>query len=78
MQLIADRGAAARSPQHEPGASASPRTRACLDLTALGRQEDWEDWEDSPEGYPQTAPYSRWRWHDAYSDATPATDQPGG
>ena len=28
---------------------------AYLDLTALGRQETWED---SPEGYPQTEPYS--------------------
>ena len=41
-------------------------TWAYLDLTALGRQEEWED---SPEGYPQTAPYSWWRWHDAYDDA---------
>ena len=37
-----------------------------LDLTALGRQEEWED---SPEGYPQTAPYEWWRWHDEYADA---------
>ena len=29
------------------------RTWAYLDITALGRQEDWED---SPAGYPQTAP----------------------
>jgi predicted dithiol-disulfide oxidoreductase (DUF899 family) len=36
-----------------------------LDLTALGRQEEWED---SPEGYPQTAPYEWWRWHDEYAD----------
>ena len=28
-----------------------------LDMTALGRQEEWED---SPEGYPQTAPYEWW------------------
>jgi predicted dithiol-disulfide oxidoreductase (DUF899 family) len=35
-----------------------------LDITALGRQEEWED---SPEGYPQEAPYQWWRWHDAYS-----------
>jgi predicted dithiol-disulfide oxidoreductase (DUF899 family) len=28
-----------------------------LDLTALGRQEEWED---SPEGYPQTPPYGWW------------------
>ena len=41
-------------------------TWAYLDLTALGRQEEWED---SPEGYPQTPPYSWWRWHDAYGDA---------
>ena len=42
-------------------------TWAYLDLTALGRQEEWED---SPDGYPQTAPYSWWRWHDAYGDQT--------
>ena len=35
-----------------------------LDLTPLGRQETWED---SPEGYPQTAPYKWWNWHDNYS-----------
>ena len=34
-----------------------------LDITALGRQEEWED---SPEGYPQTPPYKWWNWHDAY------------
>ena len=34
-----------------------------LDMTALGRQETWED---SPEGYPQTAPYKWWNWHDSY------------
>ena len=32
-------------------------------ITALGRQETWED---SPEGYPQSEPYQWWRWHDAY------------
>ena len=32
-----------------------------LDLTALGRQEEWED---SPQGYPQTPPYKWWIWHD--------------
>jgi predicted dithiol-disulfide oxidoreductase (DUF899 family) len=36
-----------------------------LDITALGRQETWED---SPEGYPQTPPYKWWRWHDSYGD----------
>ena len=34
-----------------------------LDLTPLGRQEDWED---SPEGWPQTPPYQWWRRHDEY------------
>ena len=34
-----------------------------LDMTALGRQENWEK---SPEGYPQTRPYKWWNWHDSY------------
>jgi predicted dithiol-disulfide oxidoreductase (DUF899 family) len=37
-----------------------------LDMTALGRQELWED---SPEGYPQSAPYNWWNWHDEYDHA---------
>jgi predicted dithiol-disulfide oxidoreductase (DUF899 family) len=37
-----------------------------LDLTALGRQEEWED---SPKGYPQTPPYKWWKWHDACDEA---------
>jgi predicted dithiol-disulfide oxidoreductase (DUF899 family) len=37
-----------------------------LDLTPLGRQENWED---SPAGYPQTKPYEWWRRHDEYEDA---------
>jgi predicted dithiol-disulfide oxidoreductase (DUF899 family) len=36
-----------------------------LDLTPLGRQEEWED---SPVGYPQTKPYEWWRRHDEYGD----------
>ena len=36
-----------------------------LDLTPLGRQEDWED---SPAGWPQTPPYEWWRHHDRYGD----------
>ncbi len=36
-----------------------------LDITALGRQEEWED---SPQGYPQTPPYNWWKWHDAYGE----------
>jgi predicted dithiol-disulfide oxidoreductase (DUF899 family) len=39
-----------------------------LDLTALGRQEEWED---SPQGYPQTPPYKWWNWHDEYAAAPP-------
>ncbi|MDY6946425.1 MAG: DUF899 domain-containing protein [Pseudomonadota bacterium] len=34
-----------------------------LDMTALGRQELWED---SPRGYPQSRPYKWWNWHDSY------------
>jgi predicted dithiol-disulfide oxidoreductase (DUF899 family) len=43
-------------------------TWSYLDITALGRQEEWED---SPEGYPQTKPYEWWRWHDEYGDTQP-------
>ncbi len=43
-----------------------------LDLTPLGRQEDWED---SPPGTPQTPPYQWWRRPDEYeSAAVPATE----
>jgi predicted dithiol-disulfide oxidoreductase (DUF899 family) len=38
-------------------------TWSFLDLTPLGRQEDWED---SPAGYPQTPPYGWWQRHDEY------------
>jgi predicted dithiol-disulfide oxidoreductase (DUF899 family) len=41
-------------------------TWSYLDITVLGRQEEWED---SPEGYPQTPPYQWWRWHDEYGHA---------
>jgi predicted dithiol-disulfide oxidoreductase (DUF899 family) len=40
-------------------------TFTLLDWTPLGRQENWED---SPEGYPQAAPYGWWRRHDEYED----------
>jgi predicted dithiol-disulfide oxidoreductase (DUF899 family) len=36
-----------------------------LDRSLLGRQETWED---SPEGWPQTAPYEWWRRHDEYEE----------
>jgi predicted dithiol-disulfide oxidoreductase (DUF899 family) len=45
------------------GDEAMGTTWAYLDITALGRQEEWED---SPEGYPQTPPYQWWNYHDAY------------
>jgi predicted dithiol-disulfide oxidoreductase (DUF899 family) len=38
-----------------------------LDVTALGRQEVWED---SPEDYPQTPPYAWWRRHDEYDESS--------
>jgi predicted dithiol-disulfide oxidoreductase (DUF899 family) len=41
-------------------------TWSYLDMTALGRQEDWED---SPDGYPQTPPYQWWNWHDEYAQS---------
>jgi predicted dithiol-disulfide oxidoreductase (DUF899 family) len=48
------------------GDEAMGSTWSYLDITALGRQEEWED---SPEGYPQTPPYEWWNYHDAYGDA---------
>lgn len=51
------------------GDEAFVTTWAFLDITALGRQERWED---SPRGYPQSPPYDWWAWHDAYD-----TDGPG-
>jgi predicted dithiol-disulfide oxidoreductase (DUF899 family) len=50
------------------GDEALGSTWSYLDLTALGRQEEWED---SPEGYPQTPPYQWWNWHDEYGAAPP-------
>jgi predicted dithiol-disulfide oxidoreductase (DUF899 family) len=49
------------------GDEAMGSTWSYLDMTALGRQEEWED---SPEGYPQTPPYQWWNLHDEY-------DKPG-
>jgi predicted dithiol-disulfide oxidoreductase (DUF899 family) len=47
------------------GDEAMGGTWSYLDITALGRQEEWED---SPEGYPQTPPYVWWNWHDEYAE----------
>jgi predicted dithiol-disulfide oxidoreductase (DUF899 family) len=51
------------------GDEALGSTWSYLDMTALGRQEEWED---SPEGYPQTPPYQWWHRHDEYGNAEPA------
>jgi predicted dithiol-disulfide oxidoreductase (DUF899 family) len=51
---------------NERGDEAMGTTWSFLDMTALGRQEEWED---SPEGYPQTPPYAWWNYNDAYGDA---------
>ncbi len=48
---------------NERGDEALGSTWSYLDITALGRQEEWED---SPEGYPQDPPYSWWNRHDEY------------
>jgi predicted dithiol-disulfide oxidoreductase (DUF899 family) len=45
------------------GDEAMGSTWSYLDMTAFGRQEDWED---SPEGWPQTPPYQWWNWHDEF------------
>jgi predicted dithiol-disulfide oxidoreductase (DUF899 family) len=51
------------------GDEAMGGTWSYLDITPLGRQEEWED---SPKGYPQTPPYKWWNWHDEYvTDAAP-------
>jgi predicted dithiol-disulfide oxidoreductase (DUF899 family) len=49
------------------GDEAMGGTWAYLDITALGRQEIWED---SPEGYPQTQAYGWWNLHDEYDRGT--------
>jgi predicted dithiol-disulfide oxidoreductase (DUF899 family) len=49
------------------GDEAMGSTWSYLDMTALGRQEEWED---SPEGYPQTPTYEWWNLHDQYGAST--------
>ena len=48
------------------GDEAMGSTWSFLDITPYGRQEEWED---SPEGYPQTPPYQWWNYHDKYEEA---------
>jgi predicted dithiol-disulfide oxidoreductase (DUF899 family) len=43
------------------GDEALGSTWSYLDITAYGRQEDWQD---APEGTPQTKPYQWWGYHD--------------
>jgi len=56
---------------NERGDEAMGTIWSYLDITPLGRQETWED---SPEGYPQSAPYRWWNWHDNY-EAEPTPDR---
>jgi predicted dithiol-disulfide oxidoreductase (DUF899 family) len=51
---------------NDRGDEAMGSTWIYLDMTALGRQEEWED---SPDGYPQTPPYQWWNFHDRYGEA---------
>jgi predicted dithiol-disulfide oxidoreductase (DUF899 family) len=50
--------------EHEPIGG----TLSSLDFTALGRQEDWED---SPDGYPQVPRFSWLNRHDEYGPTMP-------
>jgi predicted dithiol-disulfide oxidoreductase (DUF899 family) len=57
------------------GDEAMGTTWSYLDMTAFGRQEEWED---SPEGYPQTPPYNWWNYHDNYdAQASPEVSNAG-
>jgi predicted dithiol-disulfide oxidoreductase (DUF899 family) len=51
------------------GDEALGNTWSYLDMTALGRQEEWED---SPQGYPQSKPYEWWAWHHEYGERAPS------
>jgi len=51
---------------HERGDEALGSVWSFLDLTPYGRQEQWED---SPEGWPQSPPYQWWNYHDRYGSA---------
>ena len=51
------------------GDAALGTTWSFLEMRALGRQETWED---STEGYPQSAPYEWWDWHDECGEHEPS------
>jgi predicted dithiol-disulfide oxidoreductase (DUF899 family) len=53
------------------GDEALGSTGSYLDLTAFGRQEEWED---SPESYPQTGAYEWRRRHDEHETGTDPWD----
>ncbi|MGE2733557.1 DUF899 domain-containing protein [Mycolicibacterium vaccae] len=53
---------------NDRGDEAFVNTWNFLDMTALGRQETWED---SPSGHPQSPPYEWWSWHDTYDQTAP-------
>ncbi len=55
---------------HRRGDETLGNTWSYLDMTALGRQENWED---SPAGYPADPPYQWWNWHDEYAAAVDET-----
>jgi hypothetical protein len=44
------------------------RRRALAAVHRGRRRRRQEIWEESPDGYPQTAPYEWWNWHDEYGD----------
>lgn len=52
---------------NERGDEAIGSVWSFFDMTALGRQEAWED---SPAGSPQTEPYTWWKWNDSYAPAS--------
>ena len=49
------------------GDEALGSTWSYLDISPYGRQETWED---SPEGFPQSAPYQWWNYHGDYQERT--------
>jgi predicted dithiol-disulfide oxidoreductase (DUF899 family) len=57
------------------GDEALGSTWSYLDMTAFGRQEEWED---SPDGHPQGPAYAWWRWHDEYESKSTAPSASGG
>jgi predicted dithiol-disulfide oxidoreductase (DUF899 family) len=57
------------------GDEAMGSTWSYLDITAFGRQEEWED---SPDSRPQGPAYAWWNWHDEYDGERTAPSAAGG